>query len=231
MSERLKEQPWKGCVGFIPTKGSNPFLSVFAWRVFERERTARLPTPLTHAIIPVVVGKAVVGRRVGLRLWVLGVLCSVLPDLDVIGFRFGIKYGDFFGHRGFFHSLFFAFAASSVVSVLLFRKMGVFSKKWWFVWGFLFGISVSHGVLDAFTDGGLGIALLSPFDTTRYFAPWRPLSVSPLGAGAIFSSWARKALLSEILWIWVPLTVMLAAAKFWRRMGKEAGGEPDVEAG
>ena len=29
VSEWLKEQPWKGCVGFIPTKGSNPFLSVF----------------------------------------------------------------------------------------------------------------------------------------------------------------------------------------------------------
>ncbi len=28
MSERLKEQPWKGCVGLVPTKGSNPFLSV-----------------------------------------------------------------------------------------------------------------------------------------------------------------------------------------------------------
>jgi hypothetical protein len=28
VSEWLKEQPWKGCVGLVPTKGSNPFLSV-----------------------------------------------------------------------------------------------------------------------------------------------------------------------------------------------------------
>ena len=27
VSERLIEQPWKGCVGFIPTVGSNPTLS------------------------------------------------------------------------------------------------------------------------------------------------------------------------------------------------------------
>jgi len=37
-----------------------------------------------------------------------GVACSVMPDLDVIGFRFGIRYGDFWGHRGFTHSLLFA---------------------------------------------------------------------------------------------------------------------------
>ncbi len=28
VSEWLKEQPWKGCVGLVPTGGSNPPLSV-----------------------------------------------------------------------------------------------------------------------------------------------------------------------------------------------------------
>jgi hypothetical protein len=26
-------------------------------------------------------------------------VCSTLPDIDVVGFRFGIRYGDFCGHR------------------------------------------------------------------------------------------------------------------------------------
>src|SRR6202043_386576 len=37
------------------------------------------------------------------RVWVVGAVCSMIPDLDVIGFRFGIRYGDFLGHRGFTH--------------------------------------------------------------------------------------------------------------------------------
>jgi len=30
------------------------------------------------------------------------------------------------------------------------------------------------------TDGGMGVAFFSPFDTTRYFLPWRPILVSPI---------------------------------------------------
>jgi len=44
------------------------------------------------------------------------VLCSVIPDLDAIGFRFGIHYGDFWGHRGFTHSLIFAALLAGLVA-------------------------------------------------------------------------------------------------------------------
>ncbi len=183
-----------------------------------------MPTPFTHAFIPIALGKTVADKKMPLRFWVLSVLCSVLPDADVIGFRFGIAYGDFWGHRGFSHSLFFAFILSSAVAVLAFRKMGLFSKKWWLIWVFFFGISASHGVLDAFTDGGLGIALLSPFDTTRYFSPWRPLRVSPIGIRALFTSWGKAVLVSEIIWIWLPLTAALIIAKVCRKMRTRANG-------
>ena len=39
----------------------------------------------------------------------------------------------------------------------------------------------SHALLDTLTDGGLGAALLWPFNFTRYFAPWRPIPVAPIG--------------------------------------------------
>jgi hypothetical protein len=47
----------------------------------------------------------------------------------------------------------------------------------------LFAVVVlaSHGLLDTMTDGGLGCALLWPFSLTRYFAPWRPIPVAPIG--------------------------------------------------
>lgn len=177
-----------------------------------------MPTPLAHAYIPIALGCTVTDRNLLLRFWLLAVFCSVLADADVIGFRFGISYGDFLGHRGFFHSLFFAFILSSTVVLSAFRKVRIFSKKWWLIWLFFLGISSSHGILDAFTNGGLGIALFSPFDTTRYFFPWRPLVVSPIGIRAFFTPWGKAVLLSEVYWIWLPLTVILLIVKAYRKM-------------
>jgi inner membrane protein len=37
------------------------------------------------------------------------------------------------------------------------------------------------------TDGGLGCALLWPFSNERFFAPWTPLPVAPIGRA--FLSW------------------------------------------
>jgi hypothetical protein len=42
-------------------------------------------------------------------------------------------------------------------------------------------VLASHGLLDTMTDGGLGCALLWPFSLTRFFAPWRPIPVAPIG--------------------------------------------------
>src|SRR4029077_6028824 len=42
---------------------------------------------------------------------------------------------------------------------------------------------LSHGLLDTMTDGGQGVALFWPWTTARYFAPWRPIPVAPIGKG------------------------------------------------
>ena len=181
-----------------------------------------MPTPFTHAFVPIALGKTVTDKKMPLSFWGLAIFCSILPDADVIGFRFGIEYVHFLGHRGFSHSLLFAFIVSSAVVLLVFRKTGLFSKKWWLIWVFFFGVIASHGLLDAFTDGGLGIALFSPFDATRYFSPWRPLRVSPIGVTALFTSWGRAVLLSEIIWLWFPLTAALIITKSYRKIRKRA---------
>ncbi len=56
-------------------------------------------------------------------------------------------------------------------------------------------------MLDATTNGGLGIAFFSPFDLDRYFLPWRPLQVSPIGLGAFFSDWGWEVIKSEAMWV------------------------------
>ncbi|MCG8553124.1 MAG: metal-dependent hydrolase, partial [Desulfobacterales bacterium] len=65
-------------------------------------------------------------------------------------------------------------------------------------------VSSSHGILDAFTNGGLGIALLSPFDNERYFFPATPIYVSPLSVKEFISEKGIAILKNEILWVWVP---------------------------
>ncbi len=46
---------------------------------------------------------------------------------------------------------------------------------------FIFVATASHGLLDMFTNGGLGVALFWPFTDARYFFPVRMIDVSPIG--------------------------------------------------
>lgn len=159
------------------------------------------------------------------RAWILGVACSILPDLDVLGFRFGIRYGDFWGHRGFTHSLFFAAFTALAVLLLGFWKEPASPGKL-YLWSYLFLATASHGLLDAMTDGGLGVAFFSPFDTGRYFLPWRPVLVSPIAVGRFFSRRGLDVLQSELLWIWLPAALLAVSALFLRRCASSPSGAP-----
>jgi inner membrane protein len=58
------------------------------------------------------------------------------------------------------------------------------------------------------TNGGLGIAFFCPLSNNRYFFPFRPIQVSPIGITSFFSEWGFRVLVSEAVWILVPaLTV------------------------
>jgi inner membrane protein len=133
---------------------------------------------------------------------ILGMTCSIVPDLDVIGFYSGIQYGDLWGHRGVTHSLLFAGLLSAAFVAMWYRRKARAAQVGIFV--YLFLCTASHGVLDALTDGGLGVALFSPFDTSRYFFSARPVAVSPIGISAFFSKDAAHVLASEVQWIWLP---------------------------
>lgn len=194
-----------------------------------------MPTVLTHGVIAVAASKTFLGKRTARRVLLMAVICSVLPDIDTIGLRLGIPYADFLGHRGFTHSLVFAAIVSFSVAAVGFRSARVFSLRWLGVWVLLFVVAASHGVLDAMTNGGLGIALLAPFDQTRYFLPFRPLEVSPIGLGNFFSRWGAAVLASEIIWVWTPLGLLWATARGIRaiiptRRGTRAVGADDKEA-
>jgi hypothetical protein len=78
---------------------------------------------------------------------------------------------------------------------------------------YLFLATASHGLLDAITNGGLGVAFFSPFDNTRYFLPWRPIRVSPIAVTRFFTPQEFAILQTEMLWIWLP--AMLFAGLIW----------------
>jgi inner membrane protein len=175
-----------------------------------------LASVISHAVAAVGIGACFYKPDIPKRIWVAGALCSIIPDLDVIGFRFGIHYGDFLGHRGFTHSLLFAALLTTVTAwIVLFRADVAKFSQWWLVL-YLFLATASHGILDAMTDGGLGVAFFSPFNNDRYFLPWRPIRVSPIGVSRFFSSHGYAVLKSEFIWIWVPTILLIAIAWAFR---------------
>lgn len=167
---------------------------------------------IAHAACAIAIGDSIRKHNMPRHFWVLLILSTMLPDLDVVGFAFGIEYGDFLGHRGFTHSFIFAGIWSMLLAMIAFRE----HKTRIFI--ILFLATASHGMLDAMTNGGLGIAFLSPFDTTRYFLDFRPIQVSPIGVGAFFSQWGIRVLLSEALWIGVPCLLLLLSTWSFRRV-------------
>ena len=126
---------------------------------------------------------------------------SFLPDADVIGFGFGVRYADEWGHRGASHSLMFAVAVGAAFGVLapLFKRPALRTAATAII------VLASHPLLDTLTNGGLGCALFWPFDHTRYFAPWTPIPVSPIGLRflspyGMFVALVELLLFSPLFW-------------------------------
>ena len=84
--------------------------------------------------------------------------------------------------------------------------------------------TVSHGVLDAMTDGGLGVAFFAPWNNERYFLPWRPLKVPPIGIPAFFSRRGLVVLGSELLWVALPLVLIAVVGVALRRKSNSRRG-------
>lgn len=174
-----------------------------------------MPTTLTHTVVGLGLAELFATRPLSPLFYGLSVVLALFPDIDVVSFRLGIPYHSRFGHRGFSHSLCCALLVSFGVVAL---ASSYFALRWWQLAGFSFLVLVVHSLLDALTNGGGGIAFFSPFDERRYFFPWRPIQVSPIGL-AVFSHWGLRALLSELVWVWLPLAVLLGGVFLLRSLG------------
>jgi inner membrane protein len=180
-----------------------------------------MPSAFTHAVVGAALTPlAPRGLRTARLAAGLATLAA-LPDLDVLAFRFGIPYAHPLGHRGFSHSLVFAALLAPFAAELLARGTRRWTRAWWAVVGLCFVATVSHGLLDACTDAGLGVGLFLPFSDIRVFLPWRPLATSPLSPAAFFSGAGRRILINEMTWVWLPTALLLALLWSIRRARAE----------
>ncbi len=165
-----------------------------------------------HAVAAAALGSLMLRREDGIRPWVAGLVLANLPDLDVLGFPLGIPYAHAWGHRGATHSailaLLMGWAALRLLDPPAARRR---------LAGFFVLAALSHGLLDMATSGGLGIALAWPFSKARWFWPWRPIRVSPIGVGPFLSARGLRVLASEAVWIGIPALVILGL-----RLAREA---------
>ncbi|MCA1613487.1 MAG: metal-dependent hydrolase [Acidobacteria bacterium] len=182
-----------------------------------------MPTVFTHAFAAAALGHIYARREMPARFWLLSALCAVLPDADVVGLYFGVRYGDLLGHRGLSHSLAFAAAAGLAVALVFFRDERPRRRERLPLALYFAAVTASHGVLDALTDGGLGVAFFAPFDAGRYFLPWTPIKVSPIGAD-FFGGRGLRVLASELAWVWLPSLALVAAVWAARKLLKSRPG-------
>jgi inner membrane protein len=147
---------------------------------------------------------------------------SLLPDADVVGLAFGIRYGDPWGHRGATHSFAFALMLGALVGLAArgLRRPALTSALLASL------VLASHGLLDALTDGGRGCALFWPFSDSRHFAPIRPIPVAPIGF-AFLSRRGLQVALAELV-IFAPV---FAYALWPRRHRAQANGSPGDDGG
>lgn len=169
----------------------------------------------SHPAFPVAVKLAGNNPLISWRLTIVSILLTLLPDADVISFYFGVAYASQWGHRGFTHSILFAL----LVGVLCVPFSSRLKSTRPFVFWLCFLSTLSHPVFDALTNGGLGVAFFWPLSQERYFLPFHPVEVSPLGVRNFFTLRGLQVLLSECLWIWLPCLFLSVQLRRRNRQG------------
>ncbi|MBC3538485.1 metal-dependent hydrolase [Rufibacter sp. H-1] len=175
-----------------------------------------------HAVVALTLGKDYAPQENKTKLLLLGTFCTIFPDADVVMFKFGVPYEHFLGHRGFSHSLVFAGLLGIVITLLFYRRSSLTSPRGLRLCAFFFLCTASHILLDALTNGGLGVAVFAPFDNQRYFLPWRTIQVSPIGAKRFFSQSGLEVLKSEFLWIGLPSLGFLLLSRLFKKSHRKA---------
>ncbi|CAL2106947.1 inner membrane protein [Tenacibaculum sp. 190524A02b] len=126
---------------------------------------------LTQIVLGAACGEVALGKKIGNKAMLFGAIGGTIPDLDVIigSLLYGNEIDAMAFHRGFMHSIVFAFLGAFAFGWLTFKlydtgkRVGTSTLKDWI---FLFFLSIfTHPILDSFTP--YGTQLLLPFSNYR----------------------------------------------------------------
>ena len=183
-----------------------------------------MPTILTHAVVAVGLAR-LLPKPLPVAASLLGAGVAILPDVDVLAWPLGLARDSAWAHRGLTHSLPAAAVTAAALALAARRWIGVGTPL---LAAYLLAAMASHGLLDAATNGGWGVAFWAPFDMERHFFAWRPVEVSPIG----WSFVGRRGLAvlwSELRWIWLPLAAVITTVEVVRSEPKASGSAQRAE--
>lgn len=174
-----------------------------------------MPSLFGHAVAGLAITAAFHRDKLPRRTWALAAFCAVAPDLDWFVSLGNIHRGHVLNHRGAAHSLFAAACIAAVVFLTCFRK----EQRRGAVWLCLTVAAMSHGLLDACTAGGVGVALFMPFSDTRWACIWQPGHVAPLPLNRAHTHFFLSSLLDEARWIGIPALAVGMCSRLLRVAG------------
>lgn len=121
---------------------------------------------LTHVVLGACIGEVFLGKKIGRKAMVWGAIAQSIPDIDFVASFWMSTTENLLAHRGFTHSLLFAFIVVPLLALLAdrwHRPHNIKMRTWlWF-----FGLEVClHILLDGFNTYGTG--WLEPFSHYRF---------------------------------------------------------------
>jgi inner membrane protein len=173
-----------------------------------------MPTIISHALAGASLsrlagaGSVASSRADGLKVLLLCATAAMLPDLDVVTFKFGIPYASPWGHRGVSHSLLLALLAALLLTAC---SRGLWQRLGWSLRSaclLLFAVIASHAGLDMLTDATHGPALFMPFDMQRYLLPWRPIEGAPISPRLWLTAKGWRVVYTELPYVWLPCLML-----------------------
>jgi membrane-bound metal-dependent hydrolase YbcI (DUF457 family) len=150
-----------------------------------------VPSSIAHASVAILASPIVPPEWRSASVIGLTAIAAAAPDIDAIGRPFG--HGDlalFGGHRAVTHSIFTA-VLLGVVALLVVPSHASHADRLRIA-VFVAAVVAAHGVLDAFTIYGEGVAFFAPLSMHRWKSAWQPFG----------------GLWSEVLTLWIPALLM-----------------------
>lgn len=121
---------------------------------------------VTQTVLGAAVGEVVLGKKAGNKAIMWGAVGGVIPDLDILVTPFFNEVDGLFVHRGFSHSILFAFLLAPPLAWLVHRihrkRLNISRMQWMKL---LFWAAFTHPILDYFTTYGTGA--FEPFSGYR----------------------------------------------------------------